>query len=231
MKVSNYHHHELEVDGEVIKLRLKRMNLGEHSEFASRGNVLSTPKQARFTARGDTAEEQAKDQEGNFEIPLGDLAVRKIKALSTEKLAEYEAACKADEANSTEFLIYVFDSFVKVAAGLVEELEDGTEKSVTDGLDFLRLFGARNDVLSRVLEAVREENTLTAEEKKAWKSGIDSSPISTELDPVPIGPKLETTVENVKTEDTAELADAPSSRPGLHGSTETSSSAGVPSSS
>ena len=176
MKVRQFYPVTLVIDGEEIALRVKRMTMEEHSEFSTRLVKVGTPTYQRFVSRGTSEKEQAKDDNGDYVIPFEELVKRKLEELSLDKRAEFEEAAAADEANAKEFLTWVLDQFVTVEKGLVEELPDGSERSVAEGLDFLRVFGARQDVLQKVLGAVREENELDANRKKTLRSPSDPSP-------------------------------------------------------
>ena len=158
MKVRGYYPVTLNIDGEEITLRVKRMTMEEHSEFSTRLAKVGTPTYLRFVSRASSGSEQEKDEKGRYVIPFEKLAEQKLLELSPDKRDEFEEAAAADEAEAKKFLAWVLEQFVTVAKGLVEELSDGSERSVVEGLDFLRVFGARQDVLHRVLEAVRREN-------------------------------------------------------------------------
>ena len=206
------------------------MDLDENGDF-TRGLVKTgTPTYLRFVSRDSTGPDQARDKDGFFVTPFAELAERKLLELSDEKQGEYEAADVVHEKEARQFLTWVFATFVTVEKGLTEELEDGTEQSINKGLDFLRAFVGRADVISQVLEAVRLENSLDAVQKKIWRSPTASLPSSDELEPDPVGPKREMIVEPVASGDCAASEDATKSHETPSGSTETSRSILVPSS-
>ena len=206
MKVRQFYPVTLSIDGEDVALRVKRMTMDEHAEFIGRGVRVGVPTYVRFVSRESSGPEQEQDEKGCYAIPFEELAERKLLELSPDKRSEFEEASAADEAYAKEFLTWVFEQFVTVEKGLVEELPDGSEKSITAGLDFLRVFGARSDVLHRVLGAVRKENELDATQKKSWRSLLDSSPSSNGRDQALAGQKRETTASPVGTEDSADSA-------------------------
>ena len=203
MKVQSYYPATLIIDGEEIILRIKRMDMAEHSEFSIRLAKVGMPTYVRFVSRASSGSEQEQNEKGEYLIPLEKIAEMRLADMDPERRAEYDTAVELDEEQAREWLTYVCEQFVTVERGLLEESADGAEISVTSGLDFLRIFGARRDVLQQTLEAVRLENELDAEQKKTWRSPIVSSPLSKEQSPDPAGPKLETTAEPAAIEDSA----------------------------
>ncbi len=229
MKVRQFYPVTLSIDGEDVALRVKRMTMEEHSEFSTRLAKVGVPTYVRFVSRASSGPEQERSEKGLYVIPFEKLAEQKLPGLSPEKRVELEEATEADEAEAKKFLTYVFTEFVTVEKGLVEELSDGSERSVVDGLDVLRVFGARRDVLQQVLEAVRQENELDARQKKALPSLIDSSPSSDGQDPGQAGPKPETTVSPVEIADSAGNGHATSQQESPSGLTDGSQSTTAPS--
>ena len=221
MKVKAFYPVTLVIDGEEICLRIKRMDLEEFSAFTTRFKAVGEPTYLRFISRASSGPEQEQDDKGEFVLPLEKIAEMRLDDMSQEKRVEYEAAVKADEAAAKEFLIYVHEEFVTVEKGLIEELADGSEKSVTEGIDFLRIFGARQDVLQQVLEAVRQENTLNADQKKALRSPVASSRSSTGRHRARAGRKRGTTAGLAVTGDSAGNGDALATRSTTSGLTET----------
>ena len=229
MKVRQFYPVTLSIDGEDVALRVKRMTMEEHSDFSRRLAKVGTPTYVRFVSRGTSGPEQERDDKGEYAIPFQKLAEQKLPGLSPEKRVELEEATEADEAEAKKFLTYVFTEFVTVEKGLVEELPDGSERSVVDGLDVLRIFGARRDVLQQVLEAVRQENELDVSQKKILSSPTGSSRSSSEPDPGQAGPKPETTVSPVEIAGSAGNGDATSQQEDPSGSTDGSQSTTAPS--
>lgn len=208
MKVQAYYPVTITVDGEEIALRIKRMSMEEHSEFSIRFAKVGIPTYMRFVSRRNSGAEQERDDKGEYMIPFEKIAENRLNEMSTEKRAEYQAAAESDEAEAKKFLTYACEQFVTVERGLIEESADGTEQSVTEGLDLLRIFGARRDVIQRILEAVRCENELDVDQKKAWRSPADSSLSSTAPHLDQAGQKPETTAPPAETEDSAGNGDA-----------------------
>ncbi len=228
MKVKAFYPVKLVIDGEEICLRIKRMDLEEFSDFSSRFKKVGEPTHLRFISRASSGPEQVQNDQGEYMVPLEKIAENRLADMTPEERAGYEAAVKADEAAAKEFLVYVHEEFVTVERGLIEEMADGTEQSVTAGIDLLRIFGARQDVLQQILEAVRQENTLNAEQKKTWRSPVASSRSSTGRRRGRAGRKQGTTAELAVTGGSAGNGDA-AAQITLSGSTETLPSNPVPS--
>ncbi len=205
MKVRSYFPVTLNVDGEEIMLRVKRMTLNEFFDYNAMLARVGRPTAQRFTS-------QSVDTPDKHEHWLAEL--------TPEKRAEYQAAANADEAEAKDFIVDVFSRFVTVERGLTEETPDGTERSITKGEDLLRVFGARQDVLGQVMEAVRRENTLDASQKKALKSRVASSPSSTAPKKARAGRKRATTARRAAKGDSADNGDATGGKNPRSGSTE-----------
>ena len=227
MKVKSYYPVTLTIDGEEVKIRIKRMDLEESGDFSRALEKVGTPAHLRFVSRDANGPEQERKSDGFFVIPFDEIKDRKLLELTAERRVEYEVAEEEHEQSSRKFLLWMFETFVTVESGLTEEDAGGTERTVTDGLDFLRVFGGRLDVLQEVMTAVRLENSLDAAEKKALKSRTASPPFSAALEPAPLGPKPEPTVENAAIADSAKIAHATKRPPTQSGSTPTPSSSSL----
>ena len=166
MKVLSYFPYTTTIDGNEIVLRIKRMTMEEWFEFDARFTKVGSPTILRFAARCPEGPEQARDAKGQYRTSFEQILERRLEEMPPDRRAEYEKAVAADEIEAKEFMLDIFDRFVTVERGLTEETSDQKEVSVTAGKDVLRLFGARKDVLTCVLEAVRNENTLDARQKK-----------------------------------------------------------------
>ena len=219
----------LVIDDEKIVIRIKRMSMEEHSEFTGRFTKAGTPTYARFVSRENSGPEQEQNEKGEYVIPFEKIAEKRLDGLTPEKRLEYEAAAQADEADARLFLLWIYENFVTVERGLIEETADGKEQTVTQGLDFLRIFGARRDVLQQVLEAVQRENELDVEQKKTWRSPTASGRSSKGRRRARVGQKRGTIAKPAATGDSASKEAAKSNRNGQSGSTGISLSKPAPS--
>lgn len=203
--ISTWTPQAITIDGEEIELRLKRMSVEEHIEFMGKFRRNAEPTFYRFVTREPDGEEQETKENGDYKLSLAQIFERRYENYSPEQKEEFHDEVNKDELKAKEFLIYTYKSFVRVGRGLMEVCENGEEKSVTAGIDFLRLFGARNDVLTEVSELLRAFNTVGPEKKRISKSEPDSLTSSPELAPAPDGPKPEITASNAETEASPEL--------------------------
>jgi hypothetical protein len=227
VKVLSYFPVTLTIDGAAVAIRVKRMTHDEWFLYDHERQKAETPTLLRFVSRQPS--EQQKDAEGAYRIPFTEIIERRLQDMTPETREAYEAAVEADEEQARGFVVLVFERFVTVAGGLTEEGDDGVERSVTTGLDLLRIFGARADVLRQVLQAVQRENSLDADQKKAWSSPPASSPGSTAPKPGPRGRRRATTAGRAATKGSAGTGAATPQPQGPSGSTATSSPPGAPS--
>ena len=230
MKVQTFFPVTLVIDEEKIVIRIKRMNMEEHSEFSSRFAKVSAPTFARFVSRASSGPEQKQNDKGEYVIPLDKIALKWLEGLAPDKRLEYEAAVEADETEARLFLSWACENFVTVERGLIEETPDGKEQTVTEGLDLLRIFGARQDVIQKILEAVRGENELDVEQKKTWRSPTASSRSSKGRRRAQAGRKPKTIAKPAAIGDSPSKGDAKPNQNGRSGLTERSSLEPVPSS-
>ena len=229
MKVRSFFPVTLFIDEEKIVIRIKRMNMEEHSEFSSRFAMVSIPTFARFVSRASSGPEQEQNDKGEYVIPLEKIASKWLDGLAPEKRLEYETAVEAEETEARQFLSWTFEHFVTVERGLIEETPEGKEQTVTEGLDLLRIFGAREDVIQQILGAVRRENEFDVEQKKTWGLPTASSPSSIGRRPGRAGKKRKTTAKNAAIKDSQNKGGAALSQSGQSGSTGISSSNLAPS--
>jgi hypothetical protein len=222
VKVLSYFPVTITVDGEPIVIRIKRMNHAEWFAFELARRRAGTPTIARFVSR--RPDEMARNPETQaFLESFESVCARRREGWTAEEHAAFDAAVEADEREAEGFLLETFDRYVTVERGLTEETDAG-EVQVKTGLDLLRIFGARGDVLEEVLAAVWSENSLDAKKKAILQSQRASGSISTAPPPDPAGPRPATTVSPVETEASAGIAGATRRRRRRSGSTATSRS-------
>lgn len=190
----------IKVDGEEIGLRIKRMNLEEWEEFWSNFERHAQPTIDRFAFRKD--DEQSKDEKGEYVVPWAEVQKRRRLEMTDEERTLFEKAEEKDEHESREFYKNVFASFVRVERGLEEETDSGPVH-IKEGLDFLRIFGARADVIGEVVNALIMENSLSDEKKRLWRSRTASKLSSDASAPAQAGPTQEPTAASAETEDSA----------------------------
>ncbi|MDP1570339.1 MAG: hypothetical protein Q8L86_10070 [Vicinamibacterales bacterium] len=150
-----------------------------------------------------------------------------IKRMTFEEYAWFDAAFKThSDAGITEdaaraFVADTFDRFVVVQSELVAEESDGSERRITNGKDFLCVYGRYGLVVQELLGKVYLENVLDEEKKRALRSPAGSSASSAA--PVGAGPRPETTAAPAGDGDSARTEAATPTMPDASsGSTERS---------
>lgn len=230
MKVKPYFPVPLTIDGEEVVLRIKRMTDDEFGWFAARYTKVATPTITRVVSRAPSGLEQERDEQGRYRLSFEQLCEQRLEAMAGEERDRFIALTAEDEKEARAFLREAFETFVTVERGLTEETLDGREVSITSGADLLRLFGARKDVLMTVLQAILNENTLDARQKKASSSPSASSTGSPALVKGRAGRRRATTAARAGTAASAAIGAATSTTPDASsGSTATSAPPGVPS--
>ena len=141
MLVESFYRLPLIIDGEEIVLRIKRMTMEENGDFLLHLKRVGFEAHNRFVSRASSGPEQKRNSKGKYLIPFSQIVEDRISEMSPEKREELNAAEELHEKKAQEFLRNICDQFVTVERGLIEKMADGTEKSVIDGLDFLRIFG------------------------------------------------------------------------------------------
>ena len=228
MLIKAYYPVTLTIDGDEVKLRIKRMTDDEFADFSEQHTRVMTPTIAKVTARASAGREQERDGQGHYRLSFESLCMERLETMEQEEREAFMGAVKKDEAEARTFIKYAFETFLTVESGVTEETADGTQVSVTKGLDFLRLFGARQDVLQHVLLAIRRENTLDASQKKVSPSPSASRAGFRQRPKARVGRRRGTTASSAATVASVPTAGATARTPGgLSGSPETSAPRGA----
>lgn len=201
MKVKSYYPVTLTIDGEEIAFRIKRMTVEEYIEFKGAFIEAGSPTIEKFVSRSQ--DECERDEKGNYRITLEELGRRWLEKATVEQRQEYEKAERARSERDNKFAIDAISKYVTVESGLLEVTSDGSEQSITEGEDILRIFGAREDVLQQILNSIWSENMLSANQKKALKSLTDSKPSSAGQKKARRGQKRKTAAGHVETKASA----------------------------
>lgn len=211
MQVRDFYPYTLQVDGDEIRLQIKRMDVDEWGWFSMGFSRISTPTVQRFVHRDpNDAYDMRTDDAGEFVESLEDLTERKRLRLGEERRRELHKAEDEDDAHAREFVKRAFAQFVVVAGGLSRLALDGSEEPITKGLEFVRTFAARRDVLQEVLTQLYMQNTLGEDQKKALQSLTDSARTLRERSQAAIGSEPATTAQPAETPATVPPADVSS---------------------
>jgi hypothetical protein len=183
--------HTITIDGQPVRLRLKRLTVPEYAEFVS---MLSAYGQHRG-APAHYADEPAAEKDGDaVKAPPIDLTLDDVRA-HTDYL-------KANVVWQRE----VFAAYVSVVPGDLIEERDGQSVAVTDGGDLFDLCHGQIAV-SEILSRIFLENSLSDSQKKTLQSRSGSATGSNGAPrPEPNGPTPATAVAPVAPEDSASVA-------------------------
>jgi hypothetical protein len=177
MKVRSFYPATIQLDdpetGELreVAIRVKRMDLDTFSRWAKDCKRSEDPASNRMLGRKPDGEEQEKDDQGNYKIDAEEVARRRLVEMTDDERKRYDALDAEDEAFSKKFLAESIRQYVTVEDGeLSYEDENGEEVTVRTGVQLLKLYGARRDVLAQLIRAIWQENTVSANTKKVWRS-------------------------------------------------------------
>ena len=142
LRLSSKFNTNIVIDGEVIPLRIKRIDPNEargfNRDFGRYGRRAALP-----------------------ELP----------ATATEdERKKREAEDEVTEEEASKFVVSSISDFVEVHQGSI--IDDDTDKDITSGSEVCRMFGARQDVLSELLMLIFMENKLNAEQKANWRTRL-----------------------------------------------------------
>jgi hypothetical protein len=190
--------HTITIDGQPVRLRLKRLTVPEYAEFVSMLSAYGQHRGAPAHYADEPADENADDA---TKAPPIDLTLDDVRA-HTDYL-------KANVVWQRE----VFAAYVSVVPGDLVEERDGQSAAVTDGGEFYDLCHAQIPVAA-ILTRLYTENSLSEAQKKTLQSRSGSATGSSAAPrPEPNGPTLATAAAPAVPEDSASVAGvtAPSS--------------------
>lgn len=113
-------------------------------------------------------------QKEEFVIDDAEIRRRRLVEMTDEQRARYEALVAEEDAFADAFVRDQLSAHLTIAAGQIGEGPEGEAVDVTSGADFVRIFGARREVLLHALSTLHDENTLPAPLKNALRSLRDS---------------------------------------------------------
>lgn len=176
-----------DVTGEaVIPLRIRRFNRAQMEAFTLGWTSILNPPSNRELYRLQTAEEQEKNEQGQFVIPDAEITRRRVAEMSTEQRAVREAQLVVEFQELIAFTVAQITSHVWVAPVDAEGRpvrvqrvdEDGQVLLVRTGADVAALFSGNGEMLGRIVRHIHDQNSLTPEKKrlsKLFSASIDSS--------------------------------------------------------
>lgn len=185
------------IDGEPIRIRVRRMTDEEHQAYMFDWNRLQlrTLRQVDRRAGDEALTDDQVRAKREAEWSVDELATKRERA-------SFEAKEEAD------FTLSGIRAYVTVEPGQIQD--DGED--VTTGEQLVAVFGARTDVITKLSAQVYLQNTLTPEQKKRLQSLLDSEGSSGESIRPTDGPRPEQTADAVAPSATAAIATAPESQ-------------------
>ena len=141
LRVSSTYSSTIVIDGEVIPIRIKRLDPHQAIDF-----------NRDFQRMGQSQRTSA--------VPPDETDV--ARQIRLEKGEDDERAAKT-------FVVSAISNYLTIEAGHILDTDTDPAKDITLGLDLVRLYGARDDVLSELLLQIFMENKLNAEQKANWR--------------------------------------------------------------
>ncbi|HXG88766.1 MAG TPA: class I SAM-dependent methyltransferase [Vicinamibacterales bacterium] len=144
LRLSSTYNTTIVIDGEVIPIKIARLNPQQAIDFN------------RDFARMGRANDSAKAP-----VPEGELG---------DARQAREQRAEEDERSAKTFVVEAISQYVAIEPGHI--VEDDSPESITKGADLVRLFGARDAMLSELLMIIFMENKLDAEQKANWRTRL-----------------------------------------------------------
>lgn len=141
-----------------------------------------------------------------YRLPDDEIRRRREQELSADERRELDRLHQVYREAATELARVSLTDYVSVEPGQLVLVDDQEARvPVTTGAQLLSCFGGRLDVMRQLVAAVRRENQLSEDEKKAWRSRFGSTRSSATRDREVSGPRPDETA--------ALAAPAPSATP------------------
>lgn len=145
LRVRSFYPTNIAIDGELLAIRITRMDPEQALDFNQRFASFS----GVFESKPETESDKIKTPEE--------------KAVEAAHAAEQERDAK-------RFVVEAISKYVKVEPDQL--YQDDEDKSLLEGADLCKLFGARDEVLSELLLQIFMENKLNNEQKHTWKTKL-----------------------------------------------------------
>lgn len=171
----------LPIDGRDIRFWIKRFDLGEYTAFIRDFNRVGRMgsrdqyriERARQPILDPVTRTPARRDAGDVLMETDDQVLARLDFEETaEQRATREQRDAEEEAFATEFLVRSLTEYVTCEAGQLSTARE----PVTTGAQILQAYGARQDVLQQLLQAIFSENCLPEAIKKKLASRPGSQP-------------------------------------------------------
>lgn len=210
MRVSSHYPTTVQIDGEPLRLLIRRLTRDEWIEFASEFERMETFR------RG--TELVLDRRSGEETLTDDDVRAKRLMELSSEERERRLQEERAESRRSTVFGTEAIGQYVTAAPDALYDDDKGAY--VTDGTDIVQLFSTRHDVLSTLLAEIFIQNRLPADAKKNLLLLRASRPGSSDSSTAP-GKTPDSTAESADDNSSAPAAAATASpEPSPSGSTD-----------
>ena len=156
MKVSSHYKTTIDIDGEPLKLLVKKMNRDQWIDFATEFERIEKVRRG-----GDLLLER---KPGEEDLTDDDVIAKRYMELTPAQRDERLELEKAEAKRSADFGADAISAYVTAEADAL--FDEDENRYVTEGADIVRLFGQRHDVLSTLLAEIFIQNRLSPEAKK-----------------------------------------------------------------
>jgi hypothetical protein len=184
ISIKNFYDRTVRIDdaeGNVVELpvRIRRFSVEQLQEFAAGYRRCENRAADRFITRKPDGDEQEMQElvigKMTVKVPMipdAEIRRRRLLEMSDADRERFEAQEAADETFIAEFSAKAIREHVSVKPGvrLLFETEEGSTRELQSGNDLAEAFAGNSSTLAALLNAVREENTLSADEKKRLRS-------------------------------------------------------------
>lgn len=186
----------------AIPLRIRRFNRAQMEAFALGRAAVMNPPSERQIYRLHAADEQQKDDKGQFVVPDVEIVRRRLSDLTPEQVEAREAQQRAEFEAMIAFCVDQITAHVWVptldAQGrpvrVQREDDNGQIVHVRTGADVAALFVGNGEMLGRIAGAIHDVNSLSPEKKRVLKLFSASTHFSLERMPEAAGPAPGATV-------------------------------------
>lgn len=180
------------IDGQLIKITVARMKVGEASAFRRAYHRLTAPEsirilstrkpgeeqEKRLVPRPPTAEENAEPEAEVFLIPDAEIRRRRLAEMSPAEREAFDVLDAREDVENDAFIEKAIAQYVTVEAGQIEEtnMATGDVTAVTTGADLVRIFSSRPSVLVDLVTVIRIENMLPESQKQLLRALFTTAP-------------------------------------------------------
>lgn len=188
VRVASHYKAPIRIDGDILKLKIKRLNREEWIAFASEFERM------QMETRG--AELLLDRRPGEEALSEDDVEAKRLMELPPFERDEFIQKRRDESTRQTEFGVASITSYVSVD-GANELFDEDADRYVTDGADIVRLYSQRHDVLSTIIAEIFLQNRLSENAKKnlqllrASRAGSDDRSKAPGETPVPTAASAE----------------------------------------